>query len=413
MTNPATAGALNPVPLVRDARIIGLIGVAHGLSHFFHLIVAPLFPWLKADYGYSYAELGFIMTVFFIVSGCCQALAGFVVDRYGAGRTLIGGLACLSAGAACLAYSDSYAGLLLGAALAGLGNCVFHPVDFSLLNARVSVPRLGPAYSVHGLSGSLGWAFAPVFLVGIAAPFGWRNALFAAALLPLIMIIVLLMNRDALFGGSAEQDEHDEHAATEAGPAPLLAFLREPQIWWCFGFFVFVSAAIGASQNFAPTIFQKLYAVDVPSAAMSVTTMMLGSALGMGFGGWLVMHSRNLERNISAALVFAVLSALVIGLGVGTAGLALVLIGLMGFGIGLSGPSRDMLIRSATPPGATGRVYGVVYSGLDVGIAVAPVIFGGMLDRGFVAEVFYGIALCLAFAIVTAWRVGRGGRTRV
>ncbi len=408
MASPAAAGALNPVPLARDARIIGLIGIAHGLSHFFHLIVAPLFPWLKADYGYSYAELGFIMTVFFIVSGCCQALAGFVVDRYGAGRTLIGGLACLSAGAACLGFSDGYAGLLLGAGLAGLGNCVFHPVDFSLLNARVSVPRLGPAYSVHGLSGSLGWAFAPVFLVGIAAPFGWRNALFAAALLPLAMIIVLLLNRAALFGASGEDSER---ANDEAGPAPLLAFLREPQIWWCFGFFVFVSAAIGASQNFAPTIFGKLYNIDVPSAAMSVTAMMLGSALGMGFGGWLVMRSRNLERNISAALAFGVLSAIVIGLGAGTAGIALVLIGLMGFGIGLSGPSRDMLIRSATPPGATGRVYGVVYSGLDVGIAAAPVAFGGMLDHGFVAEVFYGIALCLGFAIVTAWRVGRGGRT--
>lgn len=407
MAKPAAAGALNPVPLARDVRIIGLIGIAHGLSHFFHLIVAPLFPWLKADYGYSYAELGFIMTVFFIISGCCQALAGFVVDRYGAGRTLIGGLACLGAGAACLGVSDSYAGLLAGAALAGLGNCVFHPVDFSLLNARVSVPRLGPAYSVHGLTGSLGWAFAPVFLVGIAAPYGWRNALFAAALLPLGMIIVLLMNRDALFG---EPSEETEGANVESNPAPLLAFLREPKIWWCFGFFVFVSAAIGASQNFAPTIFQKLYDIDVPGAAMSVTTMMLGSALGMGFGGWLVMRSRNLERNISAALAFGVLSAIVIGLGAGTAGIALVLIGLMGFGIGLSGPSRDMLIRSATPPGATGRVYGVVYSGLDVGIAVAPVVFGGMLDHGFVAEVFYGIALCLVFAIVTAWRVGRGDK---
>lgn len=406
MVNPAAAGALNPVPLARDARIIGLIGVAHGLSHFFHLIVAPLFPWLKTDYGYSYAELGFIMTVFFVVSGCCQALAGFVVDRYGAGRSLIGGLGCLSAGALCLGFSDSYIVLLCGAALAGLGNCVFHPVDFSLLNARVSVPRLGPAYSVHGLSGSLGWAFAPVFLVGIAIPFGWRNALFAAALLPLVMIVVLLLNREALFG---DPGGDSDHAVAEATPAPLLAFLREPQIWWCFGFFVFVSAALGASQNFAPTIFETLYAIDVPSAAMSVTTMMLGSALGMGFGGWLVMRSRHLERNISAALVGAVLCAIVIGLGAGTAAIALALIGLMGFGIGLSGPSRDMLIRSATPPGATGRVYGVVYSGLDVGIAVAPVMFGGMLDRGFVAEVFYGIGLCLVFAIATAWRVGRGG----
>lgn len=399
-----STAVLEPVPLARDARIIALIGVAHGLSHFFHLIIAPLFPWLKAEYGYSYAELGFVMTVFFIVSGTCQTLAGFVVDRFGAGGTLIGGLSCLTIGALVLALGDSYPMLLLGAAIAGLGNCVFHPVDFSLMNARVSVPRLGPAYSVHGLTGSLGWAFAPVFLVGLATPFGWRNALFAAAVLPLVMIAVLMMNRDVLFD---DGDAHEARTAAAADDAPVLAFLAKPEIWWCFAFFVFVSAAIGAGQNFAPTIFGALYALDVPSAAMSVTTMMLASALGMGFGGWLVLRSRHLERNITAALAVGVLGAIVIGVGAAPPGLAFVLIGIMGFGIGLSGPSRDMLIRRATPPGATGRVYGVVYSGLDVGIAVAPVAFGGMIDSGYVAEVFYGVALCLLLAIVTAWRVSR------
>lgn len=388
-----------PVPLAHDARIIGLIAIAHGLSHFFHLIVAPVFPWLKAEYGYSYAELGFIMTVFFIVSGSCQALAGFVVDRYGAGGTMIGGLLCLSAGAACLALGDSYAWLLLGAGIAGFGNSVFHPVDFSLLNSRVSVPRLGPAYSAHGLSGSLGWAFAPVFLVGIATPYGWRAALLAAAALPIVMIVVFAFNRDVLF----EPRPHGVAAASRTQPEPSsLSFLHDPKIWWCFAFFVFISAALGASQNFAPTIFAELYAYDVQSAAMSVTTMMLASALGMGFGGWLVLRSRHLERNITAALALGVLAAVIIGLDAAPGGLALVLIGVMGFGIGLSGPSRDMLIRSATPAGATGRVYGVVYSGLDVGIALAPLIFGGMLDAGLVAEVFFGVGACLLLSIGTA-----------
>jgi MFS family permease len=387
----------------RDARVIALIGFAHLLSHFFHLIIAPLFPWLKAEYGYSYTELGFLMTVFFFVSGGCQAAAGFVVDRYGAGGTLIGGLLALSCGALCLAVSDSYALLLVGVALAGLGNSVFHPVDYSLLNSRVSVPRLGPAYSVHGLTGSLGWAFAPVFLVGIATPFGWRAALFAAALLPLAVIAALSMNRDIIEDSAAEIDARK---SSTAPGTPLLGFLRRTEIWWCFGFFVFVSAAIGAAQNFAPTVFAGLYTLDVPAAAMSVTTMMLASALGMGIGGWLVMRSQRLERNIAIALALGVASAVFIALDLVTAAFAMVLIGIMGFGIGLSGPSRDMLIRSATPKGATGRVYGVVYSGLDVGIALAPVIFGRMLDAGFVAEVFYGIALVLFLAIVTAWRVG-------
>ena len=161
--NSTISNAESRVPLAKDVRVMGVIGVGHMLSHFFHLIIAPLFPWLRADYGYSYTELGFLMTVFFVVSGSLQAVAGFVVDRFGAGRTLIVGLVAFALAGVCLGLSDSYHGLLLGVALAGFGNSVFHPVDYSLLNAQVSLPRLGPAYSVHGLTGSLGWAFAPVF----------------------------------------------------------------------------------------------------------------------------------------------------------------------------------------------------------------------------------------------------------
>ena len=168
------------------------------------------------------------------------------------------------------------------------------------------------------------------------------------------------------------------------------AFLSVPAIWWCFAFFVFVSAAIGTAQNFAPTIFEFVYGLDVSSAALSVTIMMLASAAGMGLGGWLVVRSAALERNITVALGFGLIGSLIIGMGWASSAAAFLFIGAVGFGIGLSGPSRDMLIRSATPPGATGRVYGVVYSGLDVGIALAPVAFRRHAGRGiFSRSIFW------------------------
>src|SRR5688572_27133231 len=170
------------VPLRQDAQVIGLVGLAHGTSHFFHLALAPLFPWLKDAFSVSYAELGLLMSVFFIVSGIGQALAGFVVDRLGAFPVLLGGILLLALSAVGLAASQNYAMLVFFAALAGLGNCVFHPADFTLLNRRVSVARLGHAFSVHGLSGTAGWATAPVFLAGIATFAGWRVALASAAL---------------------------------------------------------------------------------------------------------------------------------------------------------------------------------------------------------------------------------------
>lgn len=399
MTNHSAAIEPVWVPWQRDAKVMGLIGLAHLISHFFHLIITPLFPWLRSEFGLSFTALGFIMTVLFVVSGAAQAIAGFVVDRFGAGITLFGGLACLSAGAVVFATSHGYSMLLLGAVLVGIGNGVFHPVDYSVLNHQVSAHRLGPAYSVHGVTGSLGWAAAPVFLVGFAVPFGWRTAIMLAAGLPLIVLALLYVNRDLI--------------ATRTQPAPTsrskafeaLAFMRLPAIWWCFTFFLIVAAAVSGVQNFAPTIFAETYGLALASAAMSITVYMLASATGMLTGGWLVTRNLRVEANITLALGLSAVAALLISLNLVSATCAFILIGLMGFGSGLSGPSRDLMIRAAAPPGATGRVYGVVYSGLDLGIAAGPVVFGKMLDHGYFSAVFGGIAICLVLAMLAAWRV--------
>ncbi|MCC7122538.1 MAG: MFS transporter [Gammaproteobacteria bacterium] len=379
-----------------DARVIGCVGFAHLLSHFFQLLLPPLLPWVKGEFGLSFSALGFVLTVLFIVSGLTQMLAGFVVDRLGPGATLAAGLACFVAAALVLATATSYPALLAGAALSGIGNGVFHPVDFSLLNHRVHPARLGHAYAVHGLTGSLGWALAPVFLVGIAVPYGWRTSLYAAALLPIAVALLLFSQRDS-FAVTPQAT-----TAAEPASAPLFAFLRAPAIWWCFAFFAIVAAAASGVQNFAPTVFAALYTIGVTEAALSITVFMLASAAGMFAGGWLVHRQRRLERNIALAFGLSAVGATLIGLAWLTPLLAFVAIAAMGFGNGLSGPSRDMLIRSATPRGATGRVYGVVYSGLDLGIAVGPLLFGRLLDAGRHGAVFLGIAGLLLAAMLMA-----------
>ena len=400
MTIGASIAPSTPAPLREDARIISLIGLAHLTSHFFQLIIAPLFPWLKAEFGLSYAALGFVMTVIFVVSASSQAIAGFVVDRFGAGVTLLGGLGCLALGTVSFAFSTHYTMLLVSAVFIGLGNGVFHPVDYSLLNARVSVARLGPAYSVHGVTGSLGWALAPVFLVSIAQPFGWRASLLPAAGLPLLVIGLLAFNRDAL-----EVSPGPSGTRSAAPAASIFSFMTLPAIWWCFAFFFILAIASGGIQNFAPTLFAHLYDLSRTTAAMSITVFMLASAIGMLTGGWLVARRQQLERNIALAFGCSILGAVLLGLELVPVSVGWALIALMGFGSGLSGPSRDMLIRAVTPAGATGRVYGVVYSGLDFGIAVGPVLFGKMLDHGHFSQVFFGIAACWALAMLTAWRV--------
>jgi len=164
-----------------DATVISLVGFAHGTSHFFHLILAPLFPWLRAAFGLTYAELGLLMSVFFVVLLVGQAAAGFVVDRIGAAAVLMAGVGLLALSALGLSASVNYPMLMLFAGVAGLGNSVFHPADFTILNRRVSAARLGHAFGMHGILGTLGWALAPVFLAGIATLASWRIALIAAA----------------------------------------------------------------------------------------------------------------------------------------------------------------------------------------------------------------------------------------
>jgi MFS family permease len=391
----------------RDARVIGVVGVAHGTSHFFHLIVAPLFPWLKIHFGLSYAELGLLMTVLFTVSGIGQALAGFVVDRIGAYPVLLAGMALLAISALVLAAAPSYAVLLVGAAISGLGNAVFHPADFTLLNQRVSTGRLAHAFSAHGLAGTIGWATAPVVLAGLAGFAGWRTALVGAAALAVAVFVALLLHRDALHDTAAEHRSRRAHAIREAGDTHALAFLREPAVWVCFGFFLTMAMALGGIQSFAPAALQELYAAPVALATGAVTLYMLASAGGNVLGGFLAARNSRHDHIIAGSFVLAAAMSALLATGGVPVWLVAAPIAAMGFAAGIAGPSRDLLVRAAAPRHATGRVYGVVYSGLDIGVAIAPPLFGAMMDAHHAGWLFAVIGLFQLLALATALGVGR------
>lgn len=392
----------------RDAQVISLVGLSHGTSHFFHLALPALFPWLKDAFGLSYAELGLLMTVFFTVSGIGQAASGFVVDRLGALPVLRAGVALLGLAAVGLAAAGSYPLLVLFAGVAGLGNSVFHPADFTLLNRRVSVPRLGHAFSVHGLTGTLGWAVSPVFMAGIATLAGWRVALLAAALVAFAMLALLFAFRRTLDPGEARQAVAAAHRGGGAAPATggSLGFMRMPAVWMCFGFFMIASMSLGGVQSFAPAALRDIYAIPFALATTCITAFMLASAGGIVAGGFLAARTRYHERIIAGAFSVAGAIAVLIASGTPPTGSVILLMALMGFGSGIAGPSRDLLVRAAAPPGATGRVYGVVYSGVDVGLSVSPTLFGLMMDASHPSWVFVGIGAFQVLALVTALGVG-------
>ncbi len=400
MSNPP-----DPESLRHDVRTISLVGLAHGLSHFFHLLLPPLFPVFIRDFGLNYAELGFLVSLFFVISGTGQALAGFVVDRVGARPVLFFALGCFTMAGLAGAAAQSYAGLMLSAALAGLGNASFHPVDFTILNKRVSPARLGHAFSVHGLSGSLGWAAAPAFLTAVTALTGsWRGALAGAAGLAVMVAALLLWQRDALDDRVTRAGVGGKAAART--PEHPLAFLKLPVVWLCFSFFFWSTSALSAIQSFAVPALPKLLGVDIPGLALLLSGYMLCSAGGMVVGGFLAARAERLERLIGGCLLASASLMALVGSGLVPAALAVPTLIISGFGVGLAGPSRDMLIKRATPAGATGRVYGTVYSGLDIGFALAAPVFGHLMDRGMPQGVFFGAALALGMGVLSATLVG-------
>ena len=403
--NTATTHAAGRNESRRDISTITLIGVAHGTSHFFHMLLPPLFPAFIRDFGLSYSELGLLVTTFFIISGIGQALAGFLVDRTGARPVLFAALSCFVLASVAAGVATGFGGLMLAAGLAGLGNASFHPVDFTILNKRVSAPRLGHAFAVHGITGNIGWGVAPVFLIGIATATGnWRYAYVGTALVALAVMALLFWKRDLI--DDRQGSWGHAKAAIGAPSEHPMAFLRLPSVWLCFSFFFWTTAALAAIQSFASPALGTMYGLPLSITAYVVTGYMLCGAVGMVIGGFLVARVERLERTIAGAMLLAAALLLLTASGWLPPLWAAAIAALAGFGTGLAGPSRDMLIKRAAPPGATGRVYGTVYSGLDVGFALAAPVFGALLDHGHPAGVFVGSAAALLLGVGSAGLVG-------
>ena len=396
----ATSGSAS---LREDATVIGLVGLAHASSHFSHLLLPALFPIFMREFGLSFAELGVLSSVFFVISGTGQAMSGFLVDRVGARPVLFASIGCFIAASLAGYFAQGYGGLMLVAVFAGVGNAPFHPVDFSILNQRVSPSRLGYAYSAHGLTGNLGWALAPVFLMGFTAWSSWRTGYLAAALLYVGVLALLVSQRARL---RTEPVAHGPHGAPGGG----LGYLRLPVVWWCFAFFLLSTMTLAVVQNFSASIMQAMHGVSFEAATTTLTAYMVCGAVGMFVGG-VVAARLPLHSDRVVAWCMAVGAGLMAIAGTGWLGGlgSMAVLAATGFAVGVGGPSRDMMIKKATPKGATGRVYGTVYSGLDLGFAAAPLIYGVFMDRGWYVSTMLLAAGFLLASVGAA--VGVGART--
>ena len=383
-----------------DARVIGLVSVAHFFSHFYVLALPPLFPVLKETYGVSYTALGLMMAMMNIGTGVLQTPMGFLVDRIGGRLVLILGLALHAAAMGAIGFSSGYATTLVLMGLAGVANSVYHPADYSILNASVDKQRMGRAFSIHTFAGYLGFAAAPMGMALLAGPLGWRGALIATGAAGLLSAAVLLWQKDAL------ADNRASDAKKDAGIGRDL--LRSPAIWLAFLFFTVLACAGSGLNSFSVAALDIAYGTTFWAATTGLSVYLFAGAAGVLVGGQIADRTERHGTVASICLgLTAVAFAIVAMVDLGTVGYV-ALMAAAGLLNGIIQPARDMMVRAVTPPGSMGKVFGFVTSGFNVGGVIAPLFYGTLLDRGSATAIFWVIALLNLASILTVisvrWR---------
>lgn len=386
-----------------DFKVIGLIGVAHFFSHFYIYLLFPLFIQLKVEFDVSYTQLGLLLTVFSATTGVTQTPFGFLVDRFSAHKILIGGLIVEGLAFLAMGFSTDYLTLMALMVIAGCANGVYHPADYSILSASVSDRRMGQAFSLHTFAGNAGFAVAPLTILFLSELIGWRYGLavcgFAGVVTAVVLIIYARHFRDAPKIG------RDQKAAKQAVDG--VALLLSPPILICLLFFTLLSLGSTGLVSFLIPALWELHAIPEEAATSAVTVYLVAGSIGILIGGFVA--DRTTKHNLVAGFCFlstAVMVA-VVGAFPMTVIVVIVLMAAQGIMHGVIMPSRDMIVRSVTPDGAHGKVFGFVTTGFSIGGSIAPTGFGWIMDQGRPDWVFFGVGLIMLCSMTTVITSGR------
>jgi MFS family permease len=385
-----------------EFRTLSLISVAHWVSHF-HLLVLPmLFPFLKAQLGVGYIELGFALTVFAVISGLTQAPLGYIVDHIGARIILLLGLAIGGLALIMLGLHLSYSWLIASAVLLGIANSVYHPADYAILSEHMDPARMGRAFSIHTFAGFLGGAVAPAVMAAFVTWLGGFGALIAAGAIGLAIALLLLI--------AGIPDAGGKHKAANAAGAPKQSIIT-PALIVLTAFFTLLGLSNAGISNFGVVALMGGYATSFSTANIALTAYLGASAVGVLAGG--VLADRTQRHGQVAAACFGVNTALVLLIALATLPPPLLIAVMItaGFLSGVIAPSRDMLVREAAPPGAAGRAFGIVSTGFNFSGIASPLLFGWIMDQNMPHAVFMVSAAFMALTVILAFFTERKSKT--
>jgi MFS transporter, FSR family, fosmidomycin resistance protein len=386
---------LEAAPAARPSRVVTLVCSAHFVSHVYLITLPPLFVFIRAQYGVSYADLGLLVALFNIVSVVLQTPAGFFVDRSAPALTLVLALVIGGGGMALAGTVPAYWALVLGFIVVGIANPIYHPADYAILSDAVRPNRVGHAFAVHTFVGMVGTAAAPVSLLFLATRFGWHGALWGAALLGFAVAVLLLARRSDIPPVGAQRE-----ARAKGGDAGWRLVLSPP-ILRNLMFFVLLSAAGAGVTNFSIVALAALQGTTLAGGNAALSAFLVMNAVGVLAGGFIATRTR--RHDLAAVALLAVNSAAFLGIALLPLGLAAIiaLMILAGFVNGAVQPARDMMVRAVTPDGSFGKVFGFVAMGFSIGGMIGPIIYGYLMDRNAPRLVFIVMvaftALALAF----------------
>src|SRR6187401_2473212 len=382
-----------------DARIIPLVCAAHFVSHFYILVLPPLFLFIREFYGVSYTELGLALTAFNVTTALCQTPAGFLVDRVGARSVLVAGLVL---GALCLAVVGlipSFWLLVAMFAVFGVANAVYHPADYAILSQLVSNERASQAFSVHIFAGFLGTAVTPATMLILQQSLGWQGAFLAASVMGLLVAIPFLLQPAALFESppkpvrpASEAPKDDKAGWSLLLSGPILLNLL---------FFVMITFSTTGVQNYSVVALNEAYGTPIGLANTALTANLMLSAFGVLAGGLLAARIGRPEWIAAGSFLGIALTGAVIGIADFGIVVLMIAMSLNGFVNGLMQPSRDMIVRAVTPDGQFGKVFGFVTTGFNIGGIIAPLLFGYVMDAGHPRWVFFLVCGLSLLAILT------------
>ena len=380
----------------RDTKVISIVAIAHFVSHVYIMLLPPILLLVKDHFDASFREIALALTAYNVASALLQTPAGFLVDRIGARIMLTAGLIVSGIAILIAALVPGYWWFLVGYALLGVANTVYHPADYSILSATVDSRRMGKAFSVHTFAGYLGSGITPGLVLGAVALWGWNGGFLCAAVLSFAAALLLMVA-----GGVLPRAPRRAAAAKKSDSKVGLDLLLSAPILRNLLFFFCLAMANGGIQTYAVASLGAIHGTPAATANIGLSGFLLFSAAGVLLGGIIADRTLHHERVAAVGFAFTSTMAVLMGWVDMPATLLIFVMSLGGLLNGMIQPSRDMMVRAVTPPGSFGKVFGFVTTGFNLGGMVAPLTYAWLMDTGRPQMIYAIVVVFILLALVT------------